>query len=128
MARCAHLGTQPQELWSLNAFDSPEVQGVSGVQDVGVAAPTSQTDAPGESVQPAPDRPGKRKGVPTVLAADTLDDLPYLLDRGLAVDAAVIGVDDVTGPTRIGWQRVGGCAGGRGVGPGGFDFTGLDST
>ena len=83
----------------------------------GIPTTATQADTPHELVEPAAHRPGKRKRVPAVLAADRLDDLPELVDGCRGVLLPHVRVHRVARPVGVTRQRVTGGAGDRGVLP-----------
>ena len=107
-ARQLHLGAEPEEPATLDALDPPEVEGVARVQRLGVTATAAKAHSPHELVQHSAGGPGDGQGVPAVVAADPLDHLPELLDRGIGMLLLEIDVHGVAGPVGIAREEVGG--------------------
>lgn len=121
-ARQPHLRAQPQQLAPLDLLHPPEVQRVAHPQPPGVAAAPAQSDPAGQPVQPAAHGPRQGEGVPAVLPADALDDVPQRRRLHLRLARPYVGVEAAARPVGVGGQRVAGRAGCPGRRPAGGDL------
>lgn len=95
----------------LDLLDPPEVERVADPEPLGVASATAQSHPADEPVEPAAYGPGQWEGVPAVLTADALDDLPQGVRVGVDGPFAFIGVEAAARPVGVGGQRIAGGSG-----------------
>ena len=72
-ARYLHLRPQTQRTIGIDRLDSPEVDGVSGDQVLGIPATAANADAPGQEVEEPSRFPEPVSPVPAGVTADATD-------------------------------------------------------
>ena len=102
-----HLGAQAYERVIVGLLDAPEIQGVPHDEVLLIAPTATQTWTADHTVEHAAYPPGQCPGIPTVPAANALDDLPQVLRARMHLSSPLISIEGSTSPVRIGWQPFG---------------------